>query len=60
MVDLELLSWNTVEEVTDDKKIIKKVTKKGEGYEKPNPGSTVTGSVARMLPFYCAIFTEKK
>ena len=42
-VDLELVSWNSVESVTDDKKIMKKITTKGEGYEKPNDGSTVTG-----------------
>ncbi|KAG0574693.1 hypothetical protein KC19_VG283100 [Ceratodon purpureus] len=42
IVDLELVSWNSVEIVTDDKKVIKKITKKGESYEKPNGGSTVT------------------
>jgi FK506-binding protein 4/5 len=42
VVDLELVSWNSVETVTDDKKVTKKITKKGESYEKPNDGSTVT------------------
>lgn len=30
-----------MEEITPDKKVIKKVLKAGEGYEKPNDGSTV-------------------
>lgn len=50
LVDLEMVSWNSVEEVTDDKKIIKKVTKKGETYEKPNDGSVVTGIVVSSAP----------
>ncbi|KAG0574692.1 hypothetical protein KC19_VG283100 [Ceratodon purpureus] len=49
IVDLELVSWNSVEIVTDDKKVIKKITKKGESYEKPNGGSTVTNQVVPGL-----------
>lgn len=30
-----------MEDITPDKKVIKKVLKAGEGYEKPNDGSTV-------------------
>jgi len=45
IVDLEMISWNSVEEVTDDKRVIKKITRKGESYEKPNDGSTVTSTV---------------
>lgn len=45
IVDLELVSWNSVETVTDDTKIIKKITKKGESYEKPNDGSTVASTL---------------
>lgn len=40
-VELELVSWKTVSEVTTDKKVLKKILKEGEGYEKPNDGATV-------------------
>ncbi|CAG7872428.1 unnamed protein product [Brassica rapa] len=40
-MDLELVSWKTVVEVTDDKKVIKKILKEGEGYERPNEGAVV-------------------
>jgi FK506-binding protein 4/5 len=43
LVDLELVSWKTVTEIGDDKKILKKVLKEGEGYERPNEGAVVTG-----------------
>ncbi|XP_030472805.2 peptidyl-prolyl cis-trans isomerase FKBP62-like [Syzygium oleosum] len=38
---LELVSWKTVSEVTDDKKVIKKILKEGEGYERPSEGTVV-------------------
>ncbi|XP_073058184.1 peptidyl-prolyl cis-trans isomerase FKBP62-like isoform X2 [Primulina eburnea] len=38
---LELVSWKTVSNVTDDKKVVKKILKEGEGYERPNEGSVV-------------------
>ncbi|KAE8699558.1 70 kDa peptidyl-prolyl isomerase [Hibiscus syriacus] len=40
-ITLELISWKTVTEVTDDKKVIKKILKEGEGYERPNEGSVL-------------------
>ncbi|GMP90272.1 hypothetical protein CsSME_00041475 [Camellia sinensis var. sinensis] len=40
-ITLELLSWKTVTEVTDDRKVIKKTLKEGEGYERPNEGAVV-------------------
>ncbi|PSR94956.1 Peptidyl-prolyl cis-trans isomerase [Actinidia chinensis var. chinensis] len=40
-ITLELVSWKTVTEVTDDKKVIKKTLKEGEGYERPNEGAIV-------------------
>ena len=43
LVDLELVSWKTVTEIGDDKKILKKVLKEGEGYERPNEGAVVKG-----------------
>lgn len=42
-ITLELVSWKTVTEVTDDKKVIKKILKEGEGYERPNDGAVVKG-----------------
>ncbi|CAM6089988.1 unnamed protein product [Calypogeia fissa] len=40
-IEVELESWKTVEEVTDDKGLMKKILRTGEGYEKPNDGSVV-------------------
>ncbi|KAL0436699.1 UNVERIFIED_CONTAM: Peptidyl-prolyl cis-trans isomerase FKBP65 [Sesamum radiatum] len=40
-IALELLSWKTVSNVTDDKKVIKKILKDGEEYERPNEGAVV-------------------
>ncbi|CAJ1921462.1 unnamed protein product [Sphenostylis stenocarpa] len=39
-ITLELVSWKTVSEVTNDK-VIKKIIKEGEGYERPNEGASV-------------------
>ncbi|XP_019188626.1 PREDICTED: peptidyl-prolyl cis-trans isomerase FKBP62-like [Ipomoea nil] len=41
LIDLELVSWKTVTNVTDDRKVIKKILKEGEGYERPNEGAVV-------------------
>ncbi|XP_076959123.1 peptidyl-prolyl cis-trans isomerase FKBP62-like [Bidens hawaiensis] len=41
LITLELLSWKVVSAVTDDKKVIKKILKEGEGYERPNEGAVV-------------------
>lgn len=41
LINLELVSWKTVTNVTDDKKVIKKIVKEGEGYERPNEGAVV-------------------
>lgn len=41
---LELVSWKTVVDVTGDKKILKKIQRTGEGFERPNEGSQVKGS----------------
>lgn len=40
-ISLELVSWKTVTEVTPDKKVMKKILKEGEGYQRPNEGSVV-------------------
>ena len=42
-IELELVSWKTVTEVGDDKKVLKKILKEGEGYERPNDGAVVKG-----------------
>lgn len=40
-ITLELVSWKTVSNVTDDKKVVKKILKEGEGYDRPNEGAVV-------------------
>ncbi|XP_052186313.1 peptidyl-prolyl cis-trans isomerase FKBP62-like [Diospyros lotus] len=40
-ITVELVSWKTVTEVTDDQKVVKKILKEGEGYERPNEGAIV-------------------
>ncbi|XP_044961949.1 70 kDa peptidyl-prolyl isomerase isoform X1 [Hordeum vulgare subsp. vulgare] len=49
IIDLELVSWKTVTEIGDDKKILKKVLKEGEGYERPNEGAVVTVKITGKL-----------
>lgn len=48
-INLELVSWKTVSNVTDDKKVIKKILKEGEGYEKPNEGAVVKVKLVAKL-----------
>ncbi|XP_057795094.1 peptidyl-prolyl cis-trans isomerase FKBP62-like [Salvia miltiorrhiza] len=40
-INLELVSWKTVSDITKDQKILKKILKEGEGYDRPNDGATV-------------------
>ncbi|XP_019175212.1 PREDICTED: peptidyl-prolyl cis-trans isomerase FKBP65-like isoform X2 [Ipomoea nil] len=40
-INLELVSWKTVSEVTNDKKVLKKTIKEGEGYQLPNDCAVV-------------------
>ncbi|MCD7464916.1 Peptidyl-prolyl cis-trans isomerase fkbp65 [Datura stramonium] len=40
-INLELISWKIISEVTKDKKVLKKILKEGEGYERPNDGALV-------------------
>lgn len=44
LINLELVSWKTVSDVTRDKKVLKKILKEGEGYERPNDGAVVQGN----------------
>ncbi|KAJ4773123.1 Peptidylprolyl isomerase [Rhynchospora pubera] len=57
-IDLELVSWKTVTEIGDDKKIIKKILKEGEGYEKPNEGAVVKVKLIGKLQDG-TVFTKK-
>lgn len=41
-INLELVSWKKVTDVTDDGAVVLKVLKKGKGYDKPKDGATVT------------------
>ncbi|RLM60461.1 70 kDa peptidyl-prolyl isomerase [Panicum miliaceum] len=58
LIDLELVSWKTVTEIGDDKKILKKVLKEGEGYERPNEGAVVKVKITGKLQDG-AVFTKK-
>uniref|UniRef100_A0A2N9GRS1 peptidylprolyl isomerase n=1 Tax=Fagus sylvatica TaxID=28930 RepID=A0A2N9GRS1_FAGSY len=40
-IALELVSWKAVSDITKDKKVLKKILKEGEGYERPNDGAVV-------------------
>lgn len=40
-ITLELVSWKSVSDVSKDKKVIKKILKEGEGYERPDDGTVV-------------------
>ncbi|XLS43211.1 hypothetical protein HN51_000076 [Arachis hypogaea] len=44
-IDLELISWKAVSDITKDKKVLKKTLKEGEGYERPNDGAVVQESL---------------
>nr|CAB3483581.1 unnamed protein product [Digitaria exilis] len=58
LIDLELVSWKTVTEIGDDKKILKKVLKEGEGYERPNEGAVVKAKITGKLQDG-TVFTKK-
>ncbi|OWM78880.1 hypothetical protein CDL15_Pgr003051 [Punica granatum] len=40
-IELELLSWKSVIEVMGDKKVLKRIIKAGEGFERPKEGSVI-------------------
>uniref|UniRef100_A0A0D3H2C5 peptidylprolyl isomerase n=1 Tax=Oryza barthii TaxID=65489 RepID=A0A0D3H2C5_9ORYZ len=58
LVNLELVSWKTVTEIGDDKKILKKVLTEGTGYERPNEGAVVKVKITGKLQDG-TIFTKK-
>ncbi|XP_073157822.1 70 kDa peptidyl-prolyl isomerase-like [Henckelia pumila] len=41
IIRVELISWRSVVEIDGDKKILKKLMKTGEGFDRPNEGSRV-------------------
>ena len=41
-IDLEVVSWKKVTQVTDDGLVMKKTLQKGKGYDKPKEMATVT------------------
>ncbi|KAI3900794.1 hypothetical protein MKW92_045878 [Papaver armeniacum] len=41
VIDLELISWKSVVNVAEDKTVIKKILREGEGFDHPNEGSVV-------------------
>lgn len=57
-ITMELVSWKTVTDVTKDKKVLKKVLKEGEGYERPNEGAVVQVKLTGKL-YDGTIFVKK-
>eukprot|EP01023_Acetabularia_acetabulum_P021319 TRINITY_DN2116_c1_g1_i6.p1 TRINITY_DN2116_c1_g1~~TRINITY_DN2116_c1_g1_i6.p1 ORF type:complete len:607 (-),score=149.62 TRINITY_DN2116_c1_g1_i6:671-2416(-) len=53
-IELQLMSWKKVEDVTADKLVWKKTIKQGDGYKQPNEGATVTAK------FVCRIEGESE
>ncbi|GMI71837.1 hypothetical protein like AT5G48570 [Hibiscus trionum] len=49
-ITLDLVSWRSVSDVTKDKKVLKKILKEGEGYERPNDGTLVQVKLIGKLP----------
>lgn len=47
-IELELVSWKTVTQIGDDKKILKKILKEGEGFDRPNDGAVVKGCISLL------------
>jgi len=47
-ITLELVSWKIVSNVTDDKKVVKKILKEGKVYERPNDGAVVKCELRRL------------
>ncbi|KAJ0034296.1 hypothetical protein Pint_25548 [Pistacia integerrima] len=57
-INLELVSWKTVSDITKDKKVLKKILKEGEGYERPNDGAVVQVKLIGKL-YDGTIFVKK-
>ncbi|XWS35213.1 hypothetical protein CRYUN_Cryun21dG0106800 [Craigia yunnanensis] len=57
-ITLELVFWKSVSDVTKDRKVLKKILKEGEGYDRPNDGIVVQEQVIDGLDK--AVKTTKK
>ncbi|KAJ0093364.1 hypothetical protein Patl1_26109 [Pistacia atlantica] len=57
-INLELVSWKTVSDITKDKKVLKKILKEGEGSERPNDGAVVQVKIIGKL-YDGTIFVKK-
>ncbi|XP_040989350.1 peptidyl-prolyl cis-trans isomerase FKBP62-like [Juglans microcarpa x Juglans regia] len=57
-ITIELVSWKAVSEIIKDKKVLKKILKEGEGYERPNDGAVVQVKLIGKLDDG-TIFTKK-
>lgn len=51
-IEIELISWKRVVDVTGDKKVVKKIIKPGEGFDHPNEGSIVKGKASHEYDIY--------
>lgn len=54
-VTLELVSWKSISDVTKNKKVLKKILKEGEGYERPDDGTIVQGKMARNFTIHYSL-----
>lgn len=52
-IDLQVVSWKAVTEIGHDKKVLKKIIKEGEGYDRPNECALVRGTRLDMMSCYC-------
>lgn len=43
IIQLELISWKSVTDIMGGKKVLKKIVKAGEGFDRPNEGSRAKG-----------------
>ncbi|KAG6731056.1 hypothetical protein I3842_01G110900 [Carya illinoinensis] len=57
-ITIELIFWKAVSDITKDKKVLKKIWKEGEGYERPNDGAVVQVKLIGKLDDG-TIFTKK-
>lgn len=55
-IQLELVSWKSVVDITGDKKVVKKIVKSGEGFDHPNEGSLVKGIVSHEPYTFCIFY----
>lgn len=54
-ITLEVVSWKNVSDVTKDRKVMKKILKEGEGYDRPNDGTVVHGKMSGNITFHYSL-----